>query len=78
MVHRNMMESEMAHDIYTDRSVPTRSANPAMLVLIAALLGMVFWFGAQNIDAPTLPEADQTVPQAEDWHGNVKRSYGPY
>ncbi len=68
----------MAHDIYIQRPAAARLSGrtkggfaAVFLVLIAVL--MLSDSGPENTSQPDVVE-----PVTEDWHGNVRRSYGPY
>ena len=68
----------MAH--YTNIRHPAHSRVPgiAASALIGALLLVIGVLALSGVATDTATPSDEVAPVAEDWHGNVRRSYGLY
>lgn len=68
----------MAHEINIQGPAHNRVSGAATLALTGALLLVIGGLALSDVTPDGVATRGGVEPVAEDWHGNVRRSYGVY
>lgn len=68
----------MAHDINIQRPAAARLSGRTKGGFAAIFLVLIAVLVLSDTGPDTSSQSDAVQPVAEDWHGNVRRSYGLY